>query len=106
MHDREPAGHRLDGHVAEGFGDRRIEQHVHAGNGSPKVGALLKAGEDRIGKPVLEPFARGAVAYYQHLVPDLTLRELIDGVGKDVQPLFHHQPPNEADGGFVVGNPQ
>ena len=35
---------------------------------------------------------------------DLPPREPVDGVGEDVEPLFHHQPPGESDHRNVVGD--
>ena len=31
-------------------------------------------------------------------------RERMDGVGKDVEPLFHHHPAKEGDDHLIVGD--
>ena len=102
--DGQPRRHRLQGHVAERLRDRWIEQHVHRGDGAAEILTALEAGEDRIGEPLFEPFARRPLADDQHLVPHPATREPVDRLGKDVEALFHHEPADEADHRLVVGD--
>ena len=49
----ERAGHRFQSHIAEGFGNRRVEQQVGARNSAREIVAGDLAQKDRIGKLLL-----------------------------------------------------
>ena len=97
-------GHRLQRDVAEGLGDRRVEEHVHRRDRATELGAALEAGEDRARHLAREPVARGAVADHEQLVADAAIGERAGDLGEDVEPLLLHQPAEEADRDLVVGD--
>jgi hypothetical protein len=103
-HHRQPRRHRLQCDVAERLGHRRIEQHVHRRHRPAEVRPRLEAGEDRVGKPPLEPVLRRPLADDQHLVAHLAALQAVDRLGEDVEPLLHHQPADEADHRLVVAD--
>ena len=99
---RQAAGHRFERDIAESLGDRGVEEHIPAGERLSQRLAGLEAGEDAAGQVRLEPAARGAIADHQHLVGGTRFAQAGDGLGKDIEALFHHQPSEEDDGDVVV----
>ena len=83
--------------VTDGLNSMSIEATAR-----PRSAPAWKPAKHRVGQPLLEPFARRAVADHQHLVPDLAARQPVDRVGEDVEALLHHQPADEADRRHVV----
>ena len=81
-----------------------IEEQVGAGERAGEIVAGQLAGEDRVGQLLLEPRPRRAFADHQHAVLEPALGEGVDRVGKDVEALFHHDPAEEGDDHFVVGD--
>jgi len=71
-HDRQAASHRFQCHIAEGFGDRGVEQHIHAGDPATEITSLLKTSEDCAGHAIFEPLLRRSFPDHQHLVCDIS----------------------------------
>ena len=103
-HDRQPTRHGFKGHIAEGFGDRRIEEDVARCQRVGEIRAALKADETGVGQPRFKPFARRPFADHDDLVGHAAPLEHVDGVGEDVEPLFHHEPAEKGDRGHIVAN--
>ena len=99
---RQAAGHGFERDVAERLGDRRVEEHVGAGERAREVVAGLLADEDRVGQLLLEPRPRRAFADDQHAVLMPRSIEGVDRVGEDVEALLHHQPAEEDDDHLIV----
>ena len=100
---RQSARHRFLCDIAERLGDRRVEEHVGAGQRNGEIVAGLLADEDRAGGQIgLEPAARRPVADHQHAMPDLALDRRVDRIDEHVEPLFHHDPAEERDDHFVI----
>ncbi|PAV68695.1 hypothetical protein WR25_11901 [Diploscapter pachys] len=102
--DGNAGGHGFGGDVAEGFGDRGVEEDVHRRDRAAEVVARLEAREDRVRGLLREPVFRRALADDEHLVRHAAAGELFHHLGKDVEPLFLHQPAEETDRDLMIGD--
>src|SRR3546814_12091219 len=71
-----------------------------------EIRPTLEADEIGVGQARFEPFARRSLANHDDLVRHAAPLKHVDGVGKNVEPLFHPQPPEECDGRNVVLDPE
>ena len=95
--------HRFQCHVAEGFGDRRIEEHVRRGKRTRQISARLEPDKFRIWQARRKPRARWPFADDNNPVRHIATVELVDGVGKNIQTFFHHQPSEKGNDQHIIG---
>src|SRR5690606_23948086 len=74
-----------------------------AGHGAAEVRMCEHAGEGGCRHAVGEPLTSGPLADHEDLVRHAAPPQLAQGVGEDVETLFHHEPAEEADRDLVVG---
>ena len=94
----------IQGYVAKRLGDRRVEEHISARERAREVAAGLLAKEDRIRQLLFEPRLCGSFADHNHVMFQASLREGVNCVSEDVEPLLHHNSAKEGDDHFVVGD--
>ena len=97
------SGDEIDAYVDDKVEKARLEDIAR--QRLAEFGTRLEPCEYAARQRLFKPAARRAVADDEHLVRHLTLAQLDDGLGKDVEALFHHQPAEEDDRHIVIGKP-